>query len=183
MGDEGNSTTTTATSEGGTSTEESKPTGETQSTTTTEGKDLEAEVEKWKELSRKNEERAKANAGAAKELEELKKTTMSDTDKAIEAARKEGATEAAKKAGARLVDAEVKAAAAGRKVDVAALLEGLDRSRFLTEDGEPDTKAIEEWVEKVAPEKGETPDLGQGSRNGGKGGGGMNDVIRDRMRR
>ena len=33
--------------------------------------DLSVEVEKWKSLSRKNEQQAKANAAAAKELEEL----------------------------------------------------------------------------------------------------------------
>jgi hypothetical protein len=52
--------------------------------------DLHAEVEKWKALSRKNEEQAKANADAAKrlaELEESQKTDqqkLADTNKALE---------------------------------------------------------------------------------------------------
>jgi hypothetical protein len=52
--------------------------------------DLAAEVEKWKALSRKNEEQAKANAEAARrlaELEESQKTDqqkLADTNKALE---------------------------------------------------------------------------------------------------
>lgn len=157
---------------------ESKPDGD-------KPEDKDAEIEKWKNLARKHEDRAKTNSGAAKELEELKQRTMTDQEKAVEAAKAEGRLEALKVTGARLVDAEVRAAAAGRKVDVAALLDGLDRSRFIGDDGEPDTDAIKAWVEKVAPEAASgKPDLGQGSRGNGKGGGtDMNTLIRERMRR
>lgn len=43
--------------------------------------DPSAEVEKWKAQARKNEERAKANAAAAKELAELKAAQMTESEK------------------------------------------------------------------------------------------------------
>lgn len=143
-----------------------------------------ADAEKWKTQSRKWEDRAKANASAAKELAALKASTMTDQEKAVEAAKAEARSEALKTVGVRLVDAEVKAACAGRKVDVSALLEGLDRTKFLTDDGEPDSDAIAKWVDKVAPSKAGPLDLGQGARGrNGSGGSDMNTLIRDRMRR
>ncbi len=138
------------------------------------GVDLAAEVEKWKAQARKHEDRAKANAAAAKELEQVRQASMSDLEKAVAVARTEATTEALRTVGARLVDAEVRVAAAGRSVDVDALLEGLDRSRFVGDDGEPDRKAIAAWVDRIAPPPAEgagrppgSPDLGQGVRNGG----------------
>ena len=132
----------------------------------TDEPDWKAEAEKWKSQARKHEERAKANANATKELEQLRQASMSDLEKAVDAAKAEGRKEAIAAMGRRLVDAEVKAAAAGRKVDVDALLDGLDRSRFLTDDGEPDTKAITAWVDRIVPKPG-VPDLGQGARGNG----------------
>lgn len=135
-----------------------------------QGGDLSAEVEKWRALARKHEDRAKANANAAKELEQVRQASMSDLEKAVAIARQEARSEALREAGTRLVDAAVKVAAADRPVDVDALLEGLDRNRFLTEDGEPDEKAIRQWVDRVVPKpdvaNGDRrfPDLGQGSR-------------------
>ena len=130
--------------------------------------DLAADVEKWKALARKNEERAKANAAAAKELEEVKKQNMTDTEKAVAEAKAAGRAEALKETGASLVEAEIKAAATGRGIDIDALLEGVDRSRFISEDGKADTAAVTAWVDKVAPQvaddgKPEIPDLGQGA--------------------
>jgi hypothetical protein len=134
----------------------------------TGGPDLAAELEKWKAQARKNEERAKANAAAAKELEEFRKASMSDTEKAIDEAKAAARAEALAEVGSRLVDAEVRVAAAGRAVDVDALLDGLNRSRFLADDGQPDGEAIAEWVDRIAP-KGEPGarqpvDMGQGTR-------------------
>lgn len=131
--------------------------------------DLTAEVEKWKTQSRKHEERAKANAKAANELEALKLSSMGETEKAVAQAKLEGRQDALREAGSRLVNAEVRAAAAGRNIDVDALLEGLDASKFVDDDGEADRLAIMAWVEKVAPKATEDgdppfPDLGQGFR-------------------
>lgn len=93
------------------------------------------------------DKRAKA---AEQELQKLREESMDAQQKAIAAARDEGKAEARSSYGARLVDAEVKAAAAGRSVDVDALLDGLDRTRFL-DDGEPDVEAIASWVDRIAP--------------------------------
>jgi len=137
----------------------------------------------WKAEARKWENRAKANRTAADELEKLKREGMKPDERALEDAKAAGRAEAQASVGKRLVDAEVKALAAGRKVDVDALLEGLDRSRFLDDDGEPKSKDIEKWLDRVAPKTtGRTTDHGQGARGGG-GGTSMNDLIRERMRR
>ncbi len=143
--------------------------------------DWKAEAEKWKVQARKHEERAKANATAAKELDQFRQASMSEQEKAIETARAEARAEAVTAMGRRLVDAEVRAAAKGRIADVDALLDGLDRARFLGEDGEPDVKAINGWVDRLAPKKA-VPDLGQGARPNGDAGD-MNRMIRTQLGR
>lgn len=128
--------------------------------------DWQAEAEKWKELSRKNETRAKDNAAAAKELEELKRQQMTEIEKAVDAAKQEGYNNAVKALSSRLVDAEFRAAAAGTSIDIDALLDGLDRSRFLTDEGEVESESIKAFVERIAPKEDATfkPDIGQGVR-------------------
>lgn len=123
--------------------------------------------------ARKWEDRAKANADAVKELDKLRASTMTDQERAVAEAVATTRIEMQRQHAARLVLAEVRAAAAGRPVDIDALLEGLDPSRFLTDDFEPDVKAIQVWVDKVAPAAGPVippgfPDLGQGARTGGQ---------------
>lgn len=148
-------------------TTETTETTETQ-TTDTDAAALLAEVEKWKTQSRKHEDRAKANASAAKELEQFKQASMSDQEKAVEQARAEARLSTLQEVGSKVVDAEVRAAVAGRNVDADALLEGLDRMKFIGEDGEPDRDAITAWVDRIAPKPEEGfPDLGQGVRNTG----------------
>lgn len=140
----------------------------TESTDTEQAVDHEAEAKKWQALARKHEERAKANATAARELEELRKASMSEQEKAVEQAKTEARTAVLREVGARIVDAEFRAAAAGRldpeRVD--ALLDGLDRSRFITDDGEVDRDKVAEFVGRIAPEPAAParPDLGQGVR-------------------
>lgn len=158
-----------------TSATDTEITTETDTTTDTTDQtetDWQAEAEKWKSQSRKNEDRAKENAKKAKDLDELHKASMSDSDRAVAEAKEAGRTEARIEVGSRLVDAEFRVAAAGRALDVDALLEGLDRTKFLTDDGEPDGDAVKTWVDRIAPAAAETEqgplgaglDLGQGSR-------------------
>lgn len=52
-------------------------------TATTSDRDLQAEIDKWKALSRKNEERAKANESAAKRLSEIEEGQKSEIEKAM----------------------------------------------------------------------------------------------------
>lgn len=137
--------------------------------TATETPDVNAEVEKWKAQARKHEERAKANAKAAQELEQLRQQTMTETERAIAQARLESRTEVLREIGAERVADAVRVASAGRNVDVEALLEGLDTSRFVSDDGTPDREAIAAWIDRIAPQADEPagfPDLGQGPRGG-----------------
>lgn len=131
-----------------------------------------AEVARLKDelvKARKWEDRAKANAQAAKELETLRQSTMTDIDKAAAQARAEGRAEATRELAAERAVDKIRLAAAGRPVDIDALLEGIDAARFLDSDGQPDTKAISAWVNRVAP-AAENPqtaakrDLGLGAR-------------------
>lgn len=127
---------------------------------------LQAELDKWKALSKKHEDRAKANAAAAKELETFRKASMTEQEQAVEAAREEGRRQAMQEASAGRVEDALRAAAAGR-LDADALIENVDRTRFLTEDGQPDREAIAAWVDRIAPKDDGTPkvpDLGQGTR-------------------
>ncbi len=147
-------------------------TAETEQAPPDTGADLNAEVAKWQALARKHEDRAKANAAAAKELETLRQQTMSDTEKAIEQAKAETRALVMRELGAERVDDALRLAIAGRDIDPDALLDGLDRGRFLTEDGQPDRDALTAWVDRIAPPQPEpvapahplVPNLGQGSR-------------------
>jgi hypothetical protein len=135
----------------------------------TETVDWKAEAEKWKTQSRKQEERAKANAAAAKELEQLRAAQMSEAEKIAAEAESRGRSAALAEVGQRLVRAEFAARSAGRiGADV---LDDLNLAKFLTEDGEPDTAAIDKAVARLAPpaepeptrKPGPRPDLSQGS--------------------
>lgn len=141
------------------------------------GDDPAAEVERLRgELAkaRKWEDRAKANAAAAKELEALKQSSMSDMEKAVEQARIDGLNEGISKAGTKLVRAEMKAAAAGRldATQLDTLLEPLNLAAFLDDDGEVDTDKVSAYIAGIAPaeqtddtqQPQSFPDLGQGSR-------------------
>lgn len=123
------------------------------------------------EAERRSRREAEKSAKAATaELEKLRQATATDQEKAVMAAKAEGRTEALREAGVRLVDAEVRAAATGRGVDTDALLEGVDRTKFLDAEGNPDRDSITAWIDRIAPaqqERGDgfhTPDLAQGSR-------------------
>jgi wobble nucleotide-excising tRNase len=125
---------------------------------------LKAEVDKWKSLSRKNEQQAKSNMAAAKELEDIRKSQLTETEKLIEQTRTETAQSVRKEFATKLVDAELKAHLSGRVVDSNALL-SFEKSAFITDDGNIDSEAIQSWVEAHSKETGTpAPDLGQGAR-------------------
>jgi hypothetical protein len=135
----------------------------------TETVDWQAEAEKWKGLSRKQEERAKANATAAQELKKLQAERMTEAEKIAAEAEQRGRSAALAEVGQRLVRAEFAARSAGRiGADV---LDDLNLAKFLTEDGDVDTTAIDKAVARLAPapveeatrRPGPRPDLSQGS--------------------
>ena len=163
-------TNATSTSDGGT--DNQTP---TEPDTGEESKDWAAEATKWRDLARKHEERAKANAAAAKELEQLRQQSMSETEKAVAQAKAEGRSEGLALGAARIVAAEIRAAAAGRMTgeQLEALLEATNLTVFIGEDGDVDQVKVARFVDGIAPmptEEEETrhgfPDLGQGARRG-----------------
>lgn len=145
--------------------------------------DWKAEAEKAKAAATKWEARAKGNHTAVKELDNLKRSTMSDLEKAKADARDEGRAEAIKEAATQLVDAKFEAAAAGKiPVDkLPKVLAGINRAAFIGDDGQINTKAIGEYVDAIAPAKG-APDFGQGQR-GSAAPADFNATIRQRMGR
>lgn len=136
--------------------------------------DWKGEAEKWKTQARKHEDRAKTNASAAKELEQLRQQSMSDTEKAVAQARAEGRTEAIKEAAGKMAAAEIRIAAAGRLSDqqVATLVDGVNLAAFVADDGDVDAGKVREFVDGIAPPASEAtvepawPDLAQGARGG-----------------
>jgi hypothetical protein len=160
--------TDTATAD--TATEITETTTTTEVATDTDTTDWKAEAEKAKALQRKWEDRAKANSNAAKELEELRKASMTDLEKAVEAAKTEGFNEGRAAGLGQLVAAKIEAAAAGRLAPEAlvALIGGLNLASFVDDEGEVDQAKVTAFVDSVAPETKSDPfaglDLGQGTR-------------------
>jgi hypothetical protein len=70
--------------------------------------------------------------------------------------------------GSKLAAAEVRAAAAGRLTDeqLVTLLDGLNLSAFVGDDGEVDQAKVVKFVDGIAPKTDAPgfPDLGQGAR-------------------
>lgn len=165
--------------------------GSTSSTEGGGGGDLAAEVEKWKTLSRKNEQRARENLAAKKRLEELEAANSTELEKAVKAAREEERTTVARTFGHRVVRSEIRAAAGTKFNDpadaVAYLTPELDS--FLLDDGEVDTTAITRAVDKLlkdkpylAPQQQKPPDFDGGGRST-TGNTNMNDLIRSKANR
>lgn len=124
----------------------------------------------WKAQSRKHENRVKSMGdysdlkSKASEYDKFLEESKTQAERDVEVARAEGRTEALKESTGRLVQAEFKAAAAGRLSDEQRdeLLASLDTSKFVTADGEPDDERIRAFVAAIAPRK--PADLGQGRR-------------------
>tara|TARA_R110002126_G_scaffold118298_5_gene258305 strand:- start:594 stop:1172 length:579 start_codon:yes stop_codon:yes gene_type:complete len=137
---------------------------ETTDQETTETVDLESEVEKWKTLSKKNEQMARANKDAAKELDALRKSQLSDTERLIESTKDETRLAVRMEFAEKLVDAELKSNLTGRVLDGNALLD-FDKSKFVDHDANIDSDAIQAWVDENSTKTdAPKPDLGQGAR-------------------
>lgn len=123
-----------------------------------------AEAEKWKGFSRKHEDSEKA---LLKENTDLKTASMSDAEKAIENARKEGESTGVKKSTDRLVKLALRATAAEKGASLPDL-DALNLAKFANEDGEPDETAIEKFVSSLGTNGGFAPgsDLGIGHKGG-----------------
>jgi len=102
---------------------------------------LEAERDKWQSLSRKQEERAKANADKAKRFDELEAASKTEAEKLAErAAAAEGKATALVQ---RAVKAEVRALAAKAFADPSDAAAFLNLGDYIDDSGDIDEKAIE----------------------------------------
>lgn len=125
------------------------------------------------------------------ELNRFRESTMSETEKAIDKARREALAEAQTSFNRRIVQAEVRAAAAGKLADPEDAIRFLDLDDFkVGNDGEVDTKAITSALDGLVKTKPylaasatrPTGDADQGAR-GAPAGSSMNDLIRGALRR
>lgn len=124
----------------------------------------ESEVDYWKRRARENEKRSKENH---RELERLKRESMPEQERAIAEARDQARADAFREVSGQLVDAEIRSVAVNRPVNVDALLEGLDRAKFLDDEGSVDRQAVTTWLDQLAPVQTEprpARDLAQGAR-------------------
>lgn len=115
------------------------------------------------------------------DLKKRAAAAMTEQERAVTEAEQRGRTAALANAGTRLARAEIRAAAAGR-VDKGALdgfLEYADLAKFVGTDGEPDGKAIEAAVVKIAGPARQT-DFDGGARTTGDKPIDMNALIRRR---
>jgi hypothetical protein len=79
----------------------------------------------------------------------LRQQHKNDDEKALQAARDEGRAEAFKAVGLRVAAAEFRAVAAGKLADPAAVLEVLDLSRFVGDEGEVDLAGLTAMVDML----------------------------------
>jgi hypothetical protein len=147
-----------------------------------EGQPAETDTTDWKAEARKWETRAKDNHKARLQLEETQKAAMTEAERAVAEAEAKGRQSAKDEYGQRLAKSEFAAAAARRNpgFKIADVLDDLNLGRFLGDDGEPDTKAIEKAVERFVPNASQSPppmDLGNTGRPAGNGQD-MNSMIR-----
>lgn len=156
------------------STEVQPPAGESAPTI----ESLQADVDKWKALSRTNEKRWN---DASSELDTLRQSQMSDAEKAIEAAKAEGRTSALAEVGTRLVEAELRAQAASAGAELPSA-DFLNLNRFLSSDGSVDTDAVNTFVSSL-PKPAGAPAFRQDLGLGRQGGDAAGQLTRDDLSR
>jgi hypothetical protein len=120
-----------------------------------------------------------------KRIAEVERQGLTEAQKAIAEARDEAALQVRKEFGVRLTRAEFSTAAATAQVDITDLLDDLDLSKFVTDDGEPDSKRISATVSKFAalkgPAKSDRQSFDGGVRATAKTAPNMNDFIRNQL--
>lgn len=143
-----------------------------------------AEAERWKRQARKHEQRSKANK---KELDRMRggkkgerqSGSQGENEPDLDAVRDEVRAEMRKDFAEQTIevylDAQVDAGRlSGDQADV--LLDSIDATKFLDDDGDVDTDKVKALIEGIAKPatgsngsgKGGFPDTGQGRRNGGR---------------
>lgn len=117
---------------------------------------LQADVDRWKALSRQNE---KNYNDARTELSQLKEASMSDAEKALEQAKQEARNSAYAEVGSRLVESELRTAAVTAGVQLPSF-EFLNTSQFVDSNGLPNADRIKSFVESL-PKPATGPEFSQ----------------------
>lgn len=153
---------------------------------------LQSALQKEREARKAADARAKEFEQYRVKVEKLEEASKTEMERAIDAARKEGAQSALQGANAKLVKAEARALAASSKfrdpTDAVAFLGDLGAIQ-VSPDGDVDTDSLKSALDALAKQKpylllDETPtrptgDAGQGPRTSPKAGGDvMNELIR-----
>ena len=146
--------------------------GEVQEVEPTEHND-QADTEGDGRVKKANAEAAayrKQLRAAEAELRKVREASMSEQEKAVAEAEARGRATAMADAGKRLALAEIRAEAAGRveQGTLDGFLDYADLSRFVDEQGEPDTKAIAAAVKRLGGAGGNAPDFDGGARTTSK---------------
>ncbi|MFI5808984.1 hypothetical protein [Streptomyces sp. NPDC051561] len=128
------------------------------------------EVEKWKRLARKHEQRAKDNADAARERDELRSATATDQEKAVAEAVKSAVADERSKGAAKLARQVFLANAAGRLDAPADVVEDVNLSKYIDANGDVDEDGLAKLIDRLAPKKPDTGDQGDddGDQDGGR---------------
>lgn len=119
-------------------------------------------------LDRMKAERNAANSelkAARRELEKVRQAAMSDSERVVAEAEARGRSAAIAEVGQDLARAQFDAIAGRRNPDAdsSKILEFVDLSKFVGEDGKPDVKALTAAVERLVP----APQTGPPSFDGG----------------
>jgi hypothetical protein len=128
--------------------------------------ELQADVERWKTLSRQNE----TNYNATRtELEKLKQASMSDAEKALEQAKQDARNATLAEVSQDLIKAALEVQATKKSAKLPDL-DFLNLDRFKADDGRPNTEAITSFLDSL-PTEGESkqsfPPLGGAGHNKG----------------
>jgi len=123
-------------------------------------------------------EAAKQAKALQAELDKFRQASMSETEKAIAEAEAKGRTAAASDFGKRLAKAEIQTAAATAGRDIGGVFDYLDLSRFVGEDGEPDAKAVQAFVDGLPDRTPAAPSFDGGARGSAPAVGDMNQALR-----
>src|SRR5690349_19452189 len=112
-------------------------------------KELRAEIAKYRT-------RAKSAEG---EIENVRKSSMSEAERAVAEAEQRGRAAVLEQFGHKLVRSAFVAEAARRNpgFDAESVLDDLNLARYMGEDGDPDSKAIAAAVARLVPEPATNP--------------------------
>ncbi|MFI7532586.1 hypothetical protein [Streptosporangium sp. NPDC049376] len=129
----------------------------------------------WKVEARKWEKRAKENSSAAEELDKVRKASMTEIEKAVEKARKEGESTALVTAGRKLAAAKFETALARKGLDLGDAADLIDTAKFVDDKGDVDEAAIKKAVDRLAKLAPKAPSSSGGDFGGGNGSTGTNE--------